>query len=99
MRRSTMNEVDEPGEAEGARPTRWPWLRPGHSLLLFPVTVALFWAIVIAMFASIGRIWGPEGEQGTWGDVVGATLGNFVLVFVAAFAVSAISRIARRRSS
>jgi hypothetical protein len=73
----------------------------GRSLLLFPlaVAVALCWGIVIAVFASIGRLWGPEDEQGTWGEVVGAALGNFVFVFFAAIAVSGIMRIVQNRSS
>jgi predicted permease len=74
-------------------------LRPGRSLLLFPLAVALCWGIVIAVFASIGRLWGPEDEQGTWGKVVGAALGNFVFVFLAAIAVSGIMRIVQNRSS
>jgi hypothetical protein len=98
MQHHTIDELNDSGVAERAQPSRWSSLRPGRSLLLFPMAVALSWAIVIAVFASIGRLFGPEGEQGTWGEVVGATIGNFVFVFVAAFAVSAIMRFIRSRS-
>lgn len=64
-----------------------------------PMALALSWAIAIAVFATIERLWGPEDEQGIWGEVAEPALGNFVVVFVAAFAVSAIHRIVRSRSS
>ncbi len=99
MRRSTIDELNDSGVTGRAQPSRWSSLRPGRSLLLFPMAIALTWAIVISVVASIGRLWGPEDEQGTWGEVAEAALGNFVFVFVAAFAVSAILRIIRSRSS
>lgn len=97
MRHHAIDEFEHPDLTDGVRPSRWSSLRPGRSLLLFPVAVALCWAIVIAAFTSIGRLWGPEGEQGTWGDVVAAAVGNFAFVFVAALAASVVMRFVRSR--
>ena len=107
MGRPTTHERHDPGVTGGAQRSWWSSRRSGRSLLLFPlavavavaVAVALCWGIVIAVFASIGRLWGPEDEQCTWGEVVGAALGNFVFVFFAAIAVSGIMRIVQNRSS
>jgi hypothetical protein len=65
---------------------------------VFPFAVALVWALVIGAFSTVGRLFGPEGEQGTWAEVAGATAGNFALAFVAAFVLSVLIRSSQRKS-
>ncbi len=52
--RPPNHERHDPGVTGGAQRPWWSSLRPGRSLLLFPLAVALCWGIVIAVFASIG---------------------------------------------
>ena len=56
--------------------------------------MAAGWALLVGVFASVSQLFGPEEDRGTWGDVVGAVVGNFVTVFVLALVVSAIVRVA-----
>jgi hypothetical protein len=81
------------------RPSRLDRIRPGGSLVLLPLMAATAWSLVIALFASISQLFGPEDDRGTWGDVAGAALGNFVMVFALMFAISAIIRASGRRST
>ena len=99
MQLAKSHQRNDPEATGDGQRSRWSWMWPGRSLLLFPLVLALLSAIVISIFASIGRLWGPEDEQGTWVEVIEAASGNFAFVFVAAFLVSAIMRIVRNRSS
>ena len=65
---------------------------------MFPLVVALVWGLVIGAFATVGRLFGPEGEQGTWAEVAAATAGNFALALVAAFVLSLLMRSSQRKS-
>jgi len=59
------------------------------------------WALAVGTFATIGHVFGPEDEQGTWGEVVGAIGaigGNFGAVFVLCVAISLIVRAQQRRA-
>jgi hypothetical protein len=76
------------------RSSRLDRVRPGESLIAFPAMAAGAWTLLVAVFASVSRVFGPEGERGTWGEVVGAALGNFVIVFGLTFAVSLVLRFA-----
>jgi hypothetical protein len=87
------------GNGPPKRPSRRGRIRPGESLVLFPLMAATAWALVIAVFASFSQLFGPDDERGTWGDVAGAVLGNFTMVFVLTFAISAIIRISGRAKS
>lgn len=78
-------------------PSRLDRIRPGESLVLFPLMAATAWAVVITVFASVSQLFGPDDERGTWGDVVGAVLGNFVGVFALMFAISGVIRISTHR--
>ncbi len=81
-------------QAEPARrPSRWERLRPGRSLFGFPLAVGGAWALLVAGFAGVGQLFGPEEDRGTWGGVIGAAVGNFLVVFVLALVVSAIARL------
>lgn len=75
--------VDRPGR-------RLTELRPTKNPILFPLGVATVWALAIGLFASVGRVSGPEDERGSWGEVLGAAVGNFAVVFVLCFVVSLI---------
>jgi hypothetical protein len=75
-----------------SRPTNRDRIRPGRSLLLFPAIAATAWALLIGAFAAVSQMFGPEDDRGTWGDVSGAALGNFVMAFVVAFVVSVVVR-------
>jgi hypothetical protein len=81
------------------RPSRLDRIRPGESLVLFPLMAATVWGLVIAVFTSVSQLFGSDDERGTWGDVAGAVLGNFAMVFVLMFAISAIMRISGRRGT
>ena len=89
------------GESNGRpdRSSRLDRIRPGESLVLFPLMAATAWSLVVAVFASISQLFGPEDERATWGDVVGAALANFVMVFALTFAISAIIRVSARRNT
>ena len=65
---------------------------------MFPLVVALVWGLVIGAFSTLGRLFGPQGEQGTWAEVAAATAGNFALAFVAAFVLSLLVRSSQRKS-
>lgn len=99
MQPSGMIEHDEPGTDRTGRASRWSRVRPGRSLMLFPATVAAGWALLIGVFALASQRFGPEEDQGTWGDVVGAVVGNFVMAFVLALVVSTIVRVAGVRQT
>ena len=90
-----MTEYDEHGTVQSGRTPRWSRVRPGRSFILFPTVVAGGWALLVGVFASISQLFGPQEDRGTWGDVIGAMLGNFVMVFVLAVVVSVIVRVAR----
>lgn len=96
MRHSGVAARDE-GNGALERPSRLDRIRPGESLVLFPLVAASAWALVIALFASFSQLFGPDDERGTWGDVVGAVLGNFALIFVLMFVISVIVRISTHR--
>lgn len=98
MRPSSVANRDE-GNVRSERPSRLERIRPGESIVLFPLMAASAWALVIAVFTSVSQLFGPDDERGTWGDVVGAVLGNFALIFVLMFVVSVIIRISTRRRS
>ena len=72
--------------------------QPGHSLFAFAAVLAGLWAFAVGTFATAGHLFGPEGERGSWGEVVGAIGGNFVVVFVLCFAISLIVRAQQRRA-
>ena len=76
------------------RPSRLDRVRPGESLIAFPAMAAGAWTLLITVFASASRLFGPDGERGTWGEVLGAAIGNFVMVFGLTFGVSLIIRFA-----
>jgi len=76
---------------------RYSFPQPGESFLLFPLVIAGLWAILVGLFATVGHVWGPEDERGSWEGVFGAIGGNFVLVFVLSFVVSLIVRLRNRR--
>lgn len=96
----TSGLIGHDGHNRGAhRSSRLDRVRPGESLIAFPVMAAGAWTLLITVFASASRLFGPEGERGTWGDVAGAALGNFVLVFGVTFAVSAVLRLAGGRGA
>jgi hypothetical protein len=65
-------------------------LRPAKNPILFPLVVATMWATVIGVFATVGRVSGPEDERGSWGEVLGAIAGNFAVVFALSFIVSLV---------
>ena len=94
-----MTERDERGTGRTSRATRWSRVRPGRSFLLFPTVVAAGWSLLIGVFASVSQLFGPEVDRGTWGDVIGAVAGNFVMVFMLALLVSAIIRVAGVRET
>ena len=94
-----MIEHDEPGTDQTGRASRWTQMRPGRSLLLFPAIVAAGWALLIGVFASASQLFGPEEDQGSWSEVLGAVVGNFVMAFVLALVVSAIVRVAGVREA
>jgi len=98
MRHSGSADRDV-GNGPLERPSRLARIRPGESLVLFPLMAATAWGLVIAMFASVSQLFGTDDERGTWGDVAGAVLGNFAMVFVLMFAISAIIRISGRRGT
>ena len=77
-----------------SRPSRgwFSFPQPEQSLLRFPVVIAGLWASVIGLFATVGHVWGPEDERGSWGEVFGAIGGNFVLAFAFSFVISLIVR-------
>lgn len=79
------------------RPSRLDRVRPGESLLAFPALAAGAWTLLIAVFASVSRVFGPDGERGSWGEVGGAALGNFVMVFGLTFVVSLVLRLSGHR--
>jgi hypothetical protein len=98
MRPPGLAEHDQHSGRAG-RPSRREGVGRGRSLVLIPALVAIAWALLIAVFASVSRLVGPEGERGTWAEVVGAVVGNFAMAFVIALAVSAIVRASRRRET
>ena len=75
--------------------TRWASFRPGRSLIWFPTLVAALWALVIAVFVGVSISFTEDG--GSWGEGLGAVIGNFVVAWVIAFFVSAALRFSRRR--
>ena len=77
-------------------PSRSSAVRPGRSLFWFPTLVAGTWAAVIAVFVTVTVLFDTE-EGASWGDGLGAIVGNFVVAWVIAFVVSAAIRFARRR--
>jgi hypothetical protein len=79
------------------RPSRLDRIRPGESLLAFPALAGGAWALVIGVFASVSRVFGPDGERGSWGEVGGAALGNFIMVFGLTFVVSLVLRLSGHR--
>jgi len=95
------SDLIDRGESNGRpdRSSRLDRIAPGESLVLFPLMAATAWSLVVAVFASISQLFGPEDERGTWGDVAGAALGNFVMVFALTFAISAIIRVSGRRDT
>ena len=76
------------------RSSRLDRVRPGESLIAFPVMAAGAWTLLVTVFAALSRVFGPDDERGTWGEVAGAALGNFVMVFGLTFAVSLVLRFA-----
>ena len=99
MQSPGMIEHDESGTDQKGRVSRWSELRPGRSLMLFPAIVAAGWALLIGVFASASLLFGPEEDRGTWSEVLGAVVGNFVMVFVLALVASAIVRVAGVRET
>ena len=72
--------------------------QPGHSLVAFPALVAGLWALGTGTFATLGHLFGPEDEQGSWAEVVGVIGGNFVAVFVLCVVISLIVRAQQHRA-
>lgn len=96
MRQSSSADPDV-GDGPPERPTRLDRIRPGDSLVLFPLMAATAWALVITVFASVSQLFGPDDERGTWGEIVGAVLGNFAMAFVLMFVISVVIRVSTRR--
>ena len=95
MRTSGSFKHDERISGAG-RQSRWDRIRRRNPVVL-PAMVASAWALLVAMFASVAQLLGPEADRGTWTNVLGAVIGNFVLAFLVTLAVTAIVR-ARRRT-
>jgi hypothetical protein len=92
MERPNLAARGERGAGEALGRSRWQRLRSGRSLVVVPAIVAAGWALLVAAFASASQLVGPEQDRGSWGDVVGAVAGNFVMAFVLTVVVSAIVR-------
>jgi len=75
-------------------------LKPAKNPIVFSLAVATMWALVIGVFATVGRVSGPADERGSWGEVLGAIAGNFAVVFALCFVVALVlwSRERRARS-
>lgn len=73
-------------------------LRPAKNPIVFPLAVATMWALAVGVFASVGRVAGPEGERGSWGEVLGAIAGNFAVVFVICLIISLVFWVRERRA-
>jgi len=75
--------------------SRWSSIRPGRSLVWFPILVATAWAAVIAVFVAVSVL--SDAEEGaSWGEGLGAIAGNFVVAWVVAIVVSALIRFSKR---
>lgn len=90
------HEVPGPRRDEPHGRSRWDRIRPGRSLLLFPLAVAGGLALLIGAFATASQLF--TEEKGTWREVAGAAAGNFVIAFVVALLVSALLRNAGQAS-
>ncbi len=65
---------------------------------MFPLVAATMWASAVGVFSTIGRLAGPEDERGSWGEVIGAIVGNFAVVFVLCLTISLVLWARERRT-
>ena len=94
---ASAGEAEQLRDAGGGLRAAFDRLRPSRSPVLFPLTVAGLWALAVGVFASVSRLFGPEGERGTWGEVLDAVAGNFLVALVLASVVTISLRIVNRR--
>jgi hypothetical protein len=72
--------------------------RPARHPVVFSLAVATVWAVAVAGFGTLGRLFGAEDERPTWGEVLGATAGYFAIVFVVSLVVSLVFWVRARRA-
>ena len=86
------------GSAEEAfRGSHWQWPRPGQRPLLFAALVASGWAIFLVLLTSAVRLFGPEEDAPSWGELLVASAFNAAVLFVVAFAISLVVRFVHRK--
>lgn len=79
-----------------SRPSRWSGIGPGSRPLLFATVVAAIYATVILLVASVGLVFNTD-DGGSWAELVGAVVGNFILVWVVMVGLSLVVRLFRRK--
>ena len=79
-----------------SRPTRWSGIGPGSRPLLFATVVAAIYATVILLVASVGLVFNTD-DGGSWAELVGAVVGNFILVWVVMVGLSLVVRLFRHK--
>lgn len=87
---------DRSGSDATANSSAFHRLHPGRHSLRFAVTVAAGWALIVAVLATVARLTTSGEMRPGWGEVVGVSIVNGVMVFVAALAAGLIVRLAIR---
>ena len=64
--------------------------------MLFATVVAAIYATMILLVASVGLVFTTD-DGGSWAELVGAVVGNFILVWVIMMGLSLVMRLFRRK--
>jgi hypothetical protein len=85
-----------PGVDETTNSSAVNRLHPGRHTWRFAITVAAGWAVIVAALVTVARLTTSGETQPSWGEVVGVSVLNSVMVFVAAVAVGLTVRLVTR---
>lgn len=86
-----------PGLGEPSSRSALDPLHPGRHMWRFAVTVAAGWGLIVAALTTVARLTTADEPRPSWGEVVGVSALNAIMVFVVALAMAMIVRVVTLR--